>query len=149
MDRASPHDGPCPSHPICKPCRFAPLRLPSNARQAVVESLRVSRHARISRRTLPKPTAKAGRDRRVVLRLCDGSIAVNVAGCTAAPRLCAFPVPLGHQHRCRIGCCWCHLVRRRILLLHNRRWGCFRELPVSNTWIPHPSLPGAKILEKS
>ena len=137
MDRASPHDGSCPSHSLHEPRRLPPLCLLSDAWQAVAEPLCGIQPARIGRRAQPEQTAKTGRHCGMVLQPCDGVVAVNAAGGAVTPLLCAFPVPLEHQHHRRIGCHRGHLVRHRLLPVHHRCWGGLRELSISSAWIAH------------
>ena len=72
--------------PFTRVSRFTSLRLPRNARQAVVESIHSHRHARNRHRTQPASTAKTRRHRRVVLRPRDGGVVVDLRcfhlGCT-------------------------------------------------------------------
>jgi hypothetical protein len=138
-----------PSHPLRQSRRSPPVRFTRDARQTAVEPLRVIQHARASHRTQPEPTAKARRDCHLVLRPCDGVAAVNVAGWAIATRLCVFPMPLGYQHRCHIGCRWCHLPWRRHLPLHPPCWDGLRELPVSKAQIPNPPSPWANGMENN
>ena len=137
---------PGPSYPLCKSRRFPLLRLARNARQTVVEPIHLHRHAGVSHRAQPEPTAEAGRHRQLALRLCNGVITSDAAACTFAPRLCTFPLPLGDQHNRCISYHRCHWIWSRLLRFLHCCGDGLCQLPVSNPWCtfspshpaPHP-----------
>ena len=141
MDWPPSHVGLCPGDPFCKPLRLTPLRLPWDVPQAVVESLRIDRYARVFGGTLPEQTVETGRYRGLVLHLCDGAIAIAAANFFVAARLCPFTLPPGHRCRHCMACPWCRLIRPHLLSFHLRCRDDFRKLSVSNNWIAISSIP--------
>ena len=141
LDRPSPCDSRCASDPVRKSRHFTVLRLPGDARQTVVESLRFGGHARDRGRAQPEPTAEAGWDHNVVLRQRDGAVATYATGGAAAFRLCAFSVSLGDQQYHCIGSPRRHIVWSPLVPLHRYRWHGVRELSISDAWCPHPPPP--------
>ena len=145
MDRSSPHDGSSPSDSICHHEDLTSFRLLGNARQTMAEPLRIDQHARVCHRTQPRQTAKTGRHRWVVFRLCDGVVAVDAASCVVAPRLRPLSLSLGYRRHRGICGAQCHFIWCHLLHFHCHRRDGFRKLPVSNPCRPHfppyPALP--------
>ena len=83
----------------------------------------------------------------MVLSSRTGVVAIDVAGSAIAAGLCPLPVPLEHRYHCCIRHPWRDFLRRPLLPIHRRCRDGLRELPVSNTRIQYPSLPGAKGVE--
>ena len=114
------YDRPGSSHPVCQSRSFAPLRFPRDARQAMVEPIRINRYARNRRRAQPESTTETQWHRQLVFRVCNGVAAADVASCAIAARLCSVPIPLGHRHYDRVSRPRCHFIRRRLLPFHRR-----------------------------
>src|ERR1700679_272328 len=138
MDWSSSCNSRCPSDPIRKSDRFTLLCLPSDAREAMVEPLFIDRYARDRNRTWPEPTAEAEWRCRMVFLLCDGVIAIDVAGCVVTPRSCALSIPLGGQYYHRGRRPRGDFVRCPLLCFHCHCRNYFGELPVPNSCCTHP-----------
>ena len=138
--RSSTHDRPGSSHPIRKSRCFPPIRITRDARQAMVEPIRIDRHTRDRRRALPGSAAETQRDSQLVFRICNGGATVDVTGCVVAARLRPLPIPLGDRHHNRIGHPWGHFIRHHLLLFRYRGRGGIRKLPLSNPRVARPSL---------
>src|SRR5258708_28854550 len=80
----------------------------------------------------------------MVLQLCDGVAASDVASRVAASRLRSLSLPLGDQSHRRVGCHRGHFARPPLLPFHSCCRNSLGELSLPNPWITCPSLPGVK-----
>ena len=140
MDWSLTHNCPGPSRPVCQPCCFTLLRVPRNARQAMVEPIHVDEHARDCHRAQPESAAEAQWHHHVVFPLHDGVLTPDAAGCPVPPWLCPLPVSLGDQHHSCISHPGCHLPWHPLLPPHCYCRVSLCKLSISDTRIPHPSI---------
>jgi hypothetical protein len=94
VDRPSLYYCPSPSHAVRQSSRFTLFRFPRDAREAMVESIRVDRHARDYHRTQPGSPTEIGWHQHLVLQPCDGVLASDAAICALAARLRPVSLPL-------------------------------------------------------
>ena len=127
-----------PTHNRLRAHQNPPCVFPTYCLPPCLPAICLHRHARVSHRTQPEPTTEAGRHCCLVLRPCDRVVTSDATACALAPRLCAFPLPLGDQHDCCVSCPRCHLIWCRLLHFLRRRWDSLLQLPVSNPRRTHP-----------